>query len=152
MADPASVAQRPAAALDAILALFEGDSAPLDALARIRAIAAGAAAFDHDRMRLRFDDTSGNRSFVQRIRGEWVAYGIQGQRLDLAYPFGTPLRPLAIQADLDAATTMGGIIDAAMRHMRRINDVQIEAVWERHDYDGTWFKHTVPPQAVERAA
>lgn len=148
MSDPASVAQRPAAALDAILALFEGDSAPIDALSRIRAIATKAAAFDHERMRLRFDD-HGNRSFVQRIRGEWVAFGIKGQRLDLAYPFGSPLQPIALQADLDAATTMGGVIDAAMRHMRRNSDVQVEAIWERHDHDGTWFKHTVPPREID---
>ena len=152
MTDPTSIAQQPAAALDAILALFEGDSAPLDALARIKAIAEKAAVFDRNRMRLRFDDPAGNRCFVQYVLGSWQAYDVKGGRLGLAYPFGTPIDEAAIQRDLSAALTMGGVIDAAMCHQKRHNDVQIEAVWERHAFDGTSFRHTVPSWTADRAA
>lgn len=152
MSDPASIAQRPAAALETILALFDGGTAPVDALTRIRAIAEEAAAYDHDRMRLRFDDLHGNRCFVQRIDGEWIAYDPAGKRLHLVYAFGSPMQPITLRQDLDAATTMGGMVDAAMRHMKRLNDVQVEAVWERHQFDGTKFLQSIPIQAAAQAA
>jgi hypothetical protein len=104
-----------------------------------------ALAFDRDRMRLRIDDHHGNRSFVQFVDGAWKAFANDGRRIRFSYCFGSHGPEDEIARDLSEATTIHEIQRAAMRHVRGLQDVQVEATFERHAWNGERFKHVQTP-------
>jgi len=100
-----------------------------------------ALAFDRDRMRLRIDDHHGNRSFVQFVDGGWKAFAVDGRQVRFSYCFGSHGPEDEIARDLAEATTIHEIQRAAMRHVRGMQDVQVEASFERHAWSGERFVH-----------
>jgi len=107
----------------------------------IRRIARKALAFDRDRMRLRFDDQHGNRSFVQFLDGRWKAFRNDGREVGFRYCFGPGADDAAIERDLSAARTVYSIQSAAMAHVTGLQDVRVEMDWERHHWNGESFVH-----------
>ena len=107
----------------------------------IRRIARKALAFDRDRMRLRFDDQHGNRSFVQFVDGRWKAFRNDGHEVLFRYCFGPGADDAAIKRDLSAAGTVYSIQSAAMAHVNGLQDVRVEMNWERHLWNGERFAH-----------
>lgn len=112
-----------------------------DPLDEIREIALKAILFDHDRMRLRIDDHHGNRSFVRFVDGQWKAFAVDGRQVRFSYCFGSHGPEDEIVRDLAEATTIHEIQRAAMRHVRGLQNVQVEKVFERHTWDGERFSH-----------
>ncbi len=113
----------------------------------IREVARKALAFDRDRMRLRIDDQHGNRSFVQFVGGRWKAFRADGFEVRFQYCFGPGADDAAIERDLSAARTIHSIQSAAMAHVNGLQDVQVEASWERHYWVGDRFAHVHMPRA-----
>lgn len=145
---PTPVATVLARALDQVMQIAQAPAlaGPGDPFEAIREIVANATLFDHDRMRLRIDDHHGNRSFVQFVDGEWKAFAVDGRQVRFSYCFGSHGPEDEIARDLSEATTIHGIQRAAMRHVRGLQDVQVEAIWERHAWNGERFK-PVPTRA-----
>lgn len=109
------------------------------AITDIRAIAVEALRFDPARMRLRFDDLHGNRSFVQVVDGRWKATRIDGREVHLSYCFGPGADDAAIERDLSTAHTVHSIERAASAHINGLQTVQVEMTWERNHWNGERF-------------
>jgi len=132
-----------ARSLHEILAICQEPTlaAPGMQIETIRKIAARTLPFDHARMRLRIDDQHGNRSFIQLLAGRWKAFRNDGREVRFTYCFGHPSDEAQIGCDLSAATTIHDIQRAAMSHVRGLQEVQVEVVWDRHLWDGECFRH-----------
>lgn len=115
-------------------------------LQSIREIVEQASAFDRDAMRLRIDDLHGNRSFIPHAGGRWQAINVMGDELSMSYPLGSPVDVKALSDALDAATTIHEATAIVMKAARRVVDVQVEAVWERHlPIEGVRLGHIPTP-------
>lgn len=125
-----------------VMSLIEDDDDDVSAtLEGIREIARKALAFDRERMRLRFDDQHGNRSFVQFVDGRWKAFRNDGHEVRFSYCFGSGVDEASVEQALSLARTVHSIQSAAMSHIKGLQDVRVEMVWERHLWNGSHFAH-----------
>lgn len=123
----------------------EGHDDVVATLEGIREIARKALAFDRERMRLRFDDQHGNRSFVQFVDGRWKAFRNDGHEVRFSYCFGSGVDEASVEQALSLARTVHSIQSAALSHTKGLQDVHVEMVWERHLWNGSHFAQVPVP-------